>query len=362
MRTVAAFLTATLTALASMAMAASPAPSAPAPDLSQVYDAGLSGDMQQALSLLKSIDRAKLNAKDSTAAACLERTFSNPPEAEDLPPRSRRILNAYRLYWQDAMLRRRSKEDAEKSLLDSLQLILGPASKGIATTLDDASDRVKLAIQADGLFALTGVTSPYYELMIWRLQTPTTYYVQLPKRSIDVHVVFLDKFVSLGWAGYTTCGRYHSGGWATQDSLYALRSAYDLESESFRVSYLAHEGTHFSDYKTHPKLAQPELEYRAKLVEIAMSRSTTYDLIGEFCRRNGLDRSVPHHFANYWVARGMSRKVFQSDSIVTDPARWRGASEDRLRRAARELLDDSDHTMAKLGAQTVERFLPDAAG
>src|SRR5690349_10423068 len=109
MRTVAAFLAATLTALASMAMAASPAPSAPAPapDLSQVYDAGLSGDMQQALSLLGSMDHTKLSARDSTAAACLERTFSNPPDAEDLPPRSRRILNAYRLYWQDAMLRRR---------------------------------------------------------------------------------------------------------------------------------------------------------------------------------------------------------------------------------------------------------------
>src|SRR5262249_46469768 len=284
------------------------------------YDAALSGDMAQALSQLKSMDRSHLSTQDSTAAACLERTFSNPPESEDLPPRSSRILDAYRHYWQDSMLRRRSKEDAERSLLGSLQSILGTTD----TTLDDASERAKQAVQSEGLFALTGVTSPYYELMIWREQTPTTYHVQLPTHAIDVHVVFLDKFVSLGWAGYATCGRYHSGGWATTDSLYALKSAYDLKSESFRVSYLAHEGTHFSDYKEHPKLEQPELEYRAKLVEIAMSHETTYDLITEFCRRNGTDRSVPHHFANYWVARGMSRKVFQSDSIVSDEARWRG--------------------------------------
>jgi len=93
-----------------------------------------------------------------------------------------------------------------------------------------------------------------------------------------------------------------------------------------------------------------------------MSRETTYDLIEEFCRRNGVDRSVPHHFANYWVARDMSRKVFRSDSIVTDPAKWHGVSADRLRGAARELLDDSERKMAKLGPQTVERFLPDSAG
>jgi len=312
--------------------------------------------MVKALSLMKGVDHSRLDARDSTAAACLERTFSNPPEPEDLPPRSGRILNAYRRYWQDAMLRRRSKQDAEKSLLDSLRSILGTAD----TTLDDASERAKQAVQSEGLFALTGVTSPYYELMIWREQTPTTYHVKLPNRAIDVHVVFLDKFASLGWAGYATCGRYHSGGWATKDALYALKSAYDLESESFRVSYLAHEGTHFSDYKEHPKLDQPELEYRAKLVEIAMSHETTYDLITEFCRRNGTDRSVPHHFANYWVARGMSRKVFGSDSIVSDESRWRGTPAERLRSAARQLLDESDRKMQKLAARTVERFLPDS--
>jgi hypothetical protein len=317
--------------------------------------------MERALSVLESIDASRLSQKDSTAAECLRRTFSTPPSPEDLPPRPGRILGAYRRYWQDAMLHRASKANAERNLLDSLRAVLGiaPGDTSRAATLDDASERAKRAIQEEGLFALTGVTQPYYELMVWKSQIPTTYRVKLPGRTIGVHVVFLDEFVSLGWAGYATCGRSHTGGWATRDSLYALKSAYDLESENFRVSYLAHEGMHFADYTRYPKLQQPELEYRAKLVELATSEKTTHDLITQFARRGGRDRSVPHHFANYWVARDMSRAVFDSESLVDDPARWRAVKPDKLRREAGRLLEENDARLKKMGAPTVERFLPE---
>jgi hypothetical protein len=236
-------------------------------------------------------------------------------------------------------------------------VILMIASTAGADALDAASARAKAAIEREGLFALTGVTSPYYELMIWRTETPTDYHVRLPERSIDVHVVFLDGFVALGWAGYATCGRAHSGGWSTQDSLYALKSAYDVASEEFRVSYLAHEGRHFSDYKEFPKLEQPELEYRAKLTEIALSKTTTYDLTVEFTRRTGTDRSVPHSFANYCVARDLSREVFGSLTPVADESPWRAVPARRLRAAARRLLAQSSSLIDQEGAATTERFL-----
>lgn len=330
--------------------------------LAPVYDAALGGDMEKGLSILNSIDPSQLRAKDSTAADCLRRTFTTAPRAEDLPERSQRILHAYRLYWQRAMLHRAPPADAEQGLLDSLNAVLASTPGGRASTLDDASERARLAIRDEGLFALAGVTSPFYEMMIWRTQSPRTYHVKLPGRAVDVTVVFLDDFVSLGWAGFATCGRSHSGGWATKDSLFALRSAYDIESENFRVSYLAHEGTHFSDYKRYPKLQQPELEYRAKLTELAVSEGTTYDLIVAFARRNSADRSIPHHFANYWVAADMSRSLFRSDSLVVDPEKWRGIPVDRIRREAKKLLDKSDSKLQKLGASKVERYLPDRAG
>jgi hypothetical protein len=236
--------------------------------------------MVKALSVLNSIDSSRLSAQALSAAECLRRAFADPPRAEDLPPLSQRVLISYRHYWQTLMLRRSPVEDAEGELLASLNTILAgtaAAATGLGD-LDAASEHAKGAIENEGLFALTGVTSPYYELMIWRVESPRTYRVALPECVIDVRVVFLDEFTSLGWAGFATCGRYYSAGWATEDSLFAVQSAHETESEGFRVSYLAHEGRHFSDYKEFPKLEQSELEYRAKLTEIAVSENSTHDL------------------------------------------------------------------------------------
>jgi hypothetical protein len=337
-----------------------------AASFAEVYDAALSGDMTQALSILDSLDASRWSARDSTAAACMRSTFASPPrDEEDLPPVSRRVLTAYRSYWQTAMLGHAPVKDAEARLLAGLNAILGDAGATAGATdsvtgpsdLDAVSERAKAAISREGLFALTGVTSPYYELMLWKTQTPVSYHVKLPERAVDVHVVFLDDFVSLGWAGYATCGRAHSGGWATQDSLYALRSAYDLGSEAFRVSYLAHEGQHFSDYKEFPKLEQPELEYRAKLAEIAMSDTSTYDLVATFARRTGADRAVPHAFADYYVARGLSHELFKTNTIVADEARWRAVSASRIRGAAKQLLEKNSKGIERTGAKTTTRFL-----
>lgn len=331
-----------------------------ATSFADVYDAALSGDMAKALSLLDSLDASSWTARDSTAASCMRRTFAVPPQDEDLPPLSRRVLSAYRDYWQAAMLRRASVKDAEAQLLAALNAILGPGATDSASgsgDLDAASERAKAAIGREGLFALTGVTSPYYELMLWKTQTPVSYRVKLPERAIDVHVVFLDDFVSLGWAGYATCGRAHSGGWAMKDSLYAVKSAYDVRSEAFRVSYLAHEGRHFSDYREFPKLEQPELEYRAKLTEIAVSDTTTYDLAVGFARRTGTDRSVPHAFADYCVARDLSDALFKSGAIVTDEGRWRAIAAPRIRAAATRLLEQNAGLLKRKGAATTERFL-----
>jgi hypothetical protein len=89
----------------------------------------------------------------------------------------------------------------------------------------------------------------------------------------------------------------------------------------------------------------------------AVSKSTTYDLTVEFARRTGTDRSVPHSFADYCVARDLSRKVFDSSSLVTDEARWRAVPARRLRAAARRLLEESHALLEQKGAATTERFL-----
>ena len=335
------------------------ADAAPAADMSHVCDAALGGDMVEALSILDSIDRTKMSPSDSAVADCIRRTFGAPPKPEQLPPRSRDILNAYRNYWQAVMLRRMGAQDAEAHLLRDLDAIRsgGAVDTTHAPDLSVASEWAKKAIESEGLYALTGVTSPYWELMIWKTQAPETYHVKLPERTIDVRVVFMDDFVSFGWAGYATCGRSHTGGWATSDALYALKSSYDIDSEDFRVSYLAHEGRHFSDYKQFPRLEQPELEYRAKLTEIALSSETTLKLITSFAQRSGHDRAVPHSFANYCLARDLSRAALGSEEGAEDPSKWNSVPADRIRREALKLLKENDEKLRRLGAKDVERFL-----
>ncbi|MGN1074386.1 MAG: hypothetical protein ACI4QB_05280, partial [Eubacteriales bacterium] len=50
-----------------------------------------------------------------------------------------------------------------------------------------------------------------------------------------------------------------------------IEQAYDFESERFLVSLLKHEAQHAADMKRFPGITSPELEYRAKLVELHYS-------------------------------------------------------------------------------------------
>ena len=370
--------------LAALLLASLAAPTAPraasAADLSKVFDAALNVDMVSALAVLDSLDTKQLSHKDKDTADCIRKTFraaaqstgADHSQPENLPPRVHEIRRAYREYWHGMMLRQASAPEAEALLLAALNRALAgaPAAAGAGATdspaadttagLDVVTERARTAIEAGGLHALAGVTSPLWEMMIWKTQTPRTYRVKLTDRSVEVRVVFIDDFVSLGWAGYATCGRAHTGGWATKEELYALRSSYDLNSENFRVSYLAHEGRHFADYKRFPKLEQPELEYRAKLTEIAVSEKTTHELIENFARRNGRDRAVPHSFANYCVARDLGRAVLGAGA-ADDPSAWAKISAARLRSEAAKLLRENGARLDRSGPAEIARFL-DADG
>jgi hypothetical protein len=200
------------------------------------------------------------------------------------------------------------------------------------------------------MHALFGVTAPLREFMLWRAQYEQTYDVDLPEGRQAVHVVMLDGFVSLGWLGYASCDYWHSGGWATPEKLFAVRSAYDLQSESFRISYLAHEGQHFSDYRRFPEFKQPDLEYRAKLVEIAQARSTLFDLLAAFSENGSDDREQPHTWANRQVVTQLAAELLGGTTPTANA--WREISATQLNAAARRLLEqDSRRRERAPGAQ-----------
>lgn len=326
-----------------------------------MYAAALAGDGVKALAELSSIDTGVLDAKEAARAKCIRDALLAPPRDEALPPLSNGVLLAYRSYWQDSMMRRVTREESESRLKSRLDAILAQwnIAGSPSDSLDAASVGAKRAVEKDGLFALTGVTAPYFELAIWRVQKERMYAVQLHDRRVQTRVVFLDDFVSFGWAGFATCNRAHTGGWATPTALFAVRSAYDFDSENFRVSYLAHEARHFSDYRRFPKLEQPELEYRAKLTELVLAEQSGHRLISTFARSVGRDRSSPHNFANYWVAKDMSNVIFGSSGPIDSADRWDGVPARDIRMAAKRLFASNEASLMKGDPKRVSRFLGD---
>ena len=327
---------------AALAAGCASAPPAPDPALERAVGHLLQADAVAALADLDHVDPANLTPRRKEIIDCIRGRFAGGDEANGLPPVSSAALVAYQRYWRGAMLRQDPPAKAGEKLLASLHAIPALAAAKDPSSLDSVSDYLVTAIEAEGLHALTGKTEPLYELMIWKREEPHVYDVALPEGRVNVKVVFLDDFVSTGWSGYATCGIASTGGWAKPDALYAVKSSYDLDSENFRVSYLAHEGQHFSDYQRFPMLEQPELEYRAKLTEIALSTTTTATLLAQFEAQAGPSRDSPHAFADGHVVRAL-----------------KGVPADRIHEAAAAKLRESTATLERMGAGTARRFLPD---
>jgi hypothetical protein len=314
--------------------------------------------MQAGLRELQLVSPSGLSAKDGTMQACVQQRFS--PDAKDatVDGPAGQVLAAYRNYWKAVMLKQQTVAVAEAQLLATLNTIL-PAGDWDRSSLQAASDQVKLYLDKQGWHTLTGVTTPLYELMLWHKEDVQHYPVQLPETKTEVTVAFMGEFATRGWLDYETCGRYGTGGWAEQDRLYALDDAYDRNSENFKVSYLDHEGQHFSDYQRFPKLEAAELEYRAKLVELTLSRESTRKLLLTFAGSAKQGRSASHPHAEYWLMTQMSERLLGSKQIVTQEQAWSKVDDGAVRETARQLLLESSAKANAAGALQVSQLLPD---
>ncbi len=309
--------------------------------------AALQGRGKDAVEALHSLNPATLVARDAAVRSCMLDRL----EARHAPPIAltdtvlSRVLAAYREYWLRALLAEHPAGENESWLLSRLNRSVTAGGQDSAANLDALELTLDALIRARGFHGLLGVTSPLRELMLWKAEADSTYRVELPEGTETVAVVFMGDFASLGWAGFATCDRHHSGGWTKPDKLYAVRSAYDLDSEDFRVSYLAHEAQHFADQRRRPKVErQDELEYRAKLVELAVGSTGGHDLLETFAGNVSDDRSVPHSFANGRVVRDMRARLFSGADGEPD---WREVPVERIKTAAADLLREDSRRLAR---------------
>jgi hypothetical protein len=332
----------------------------------KVLSSAIQGDVAASLPTLRSVSITTLSTKDATASECMLKRFEAPRTdvtMTNVPPAIATLVNAYQTYWHSQLMKTRSAETAEQQLSASLRELLNADGVKIAAdaTSSQLSDAVVPFVKRHGMYALTGITTPYAELMIWRVQDEKRYPITLTEGAVDVPVVFLDDFVVSGWLAYATCGRRGTGGWAKTDKLFALKTRCDLSSESFEVSYLSHEGQHFFDYQKFPELEQPELEYRAKLAELVAARTDDYlqNLLKNFASEAARGRTIAHPHAAFWLVENLRKHAANDNKGTRSWNEVMAMPTASIRAAAKELLLESSASATRLGAASVKTFLSD---
>jgi hypothetical protein len=326
------------------------------PDVNAAYQRAMgsmmAADGPTALAELRALPAQGLTERQRAVVDCMLTRFNAPAPSRaastesSLPPTAAAVLAAYRQYWADMLMRRVGKEQAEQALRDALRRQTGLESR----SLEEQTEAARVLVERQNLRALSGVTAPLQELMIWRKQNSQTETVSLPEESIEVSVSLLDNFVSFGWLGYATCDRHHTGGWATPEGLMVVSPSWDLSSEKYRVSLLAHEAQHFADYRRYPKLGAADLEYRAKLVELILAETMQLELLESFLAQARPDRSSPHAYASHWLVTRLRKQLSTTDVAA--------AHRSELRDAARTLLLQHTRSLAESGATAVQTVLP----
>lgn len=305
----------------------------------------LRGDSARAMQALLAVPLEDYAGADRAYRMCMQDRFvrSAPPPVVGMveDPFTRSVLAAYQTYWWQALAAPSRRAELEADLQRELRKLLG-ASAATAPDFDELEKVLRVELEKQGYQALTGLTPPLRELMLWRKQTTRYYDVALPEGAQRVRVELLDDFVGLGWSAYGRCDRGSNGGWATEDALFAVVPGYKegLDSDAFRIVFLGHEAQHFADKHRLPDLEDWELEYRAKLVELTQAGAAlSQKRLAGFITSQGNDPAAPHPYANTQVVAALAKRLGKSPDKV--PL-------DQLQEAAREeLFSDTRRRQSK---------------
>lgn len=330
-------------------------------DYKKIYSLCLDGDVKSALAVLESADLNNLTEKDLKFKTQFDIRFKNEfDESDYLESRKSQItelLHIYHNYWRLSLLD--NSKNYDSLLIQSVAHFLTDnyeLARELITNEDSLNVYFKKYIESFGLHTTGfGKTGKYFDLLVWASEKDTTYTFLLHDEKTTADVVFMENFITLGWEEYATLERYYPGGWATKEALYCVKKAYDLNSEGFLVNYLAHESRHFADYKIFPKLMSADLEFRAKLTELSMSRNTLYKSIEFFINNSNYESENGHSVANYCVIRDLSNVIFKIE-FEKDINKWHEISIEQINKSAYDLLKANTKSLTEQGAD-VEKYI-----
>lgn len=320
----------------------------------QIYAYGVDANIVPALELLKETT-GSLTVEDQTFKQRFLDRFEEglaldievPIEHAEI----KELLQIFREYWRKSML------DTAKNFDGYLARKVGPflkrnypPVKEIDIQRDSIGFYLSRYVHGQGFYTTkeVGKTGRLVDLPIWQTQLDTTYTFELHKEKMQVPVVMMKDFLSLGWLEYATLGRHYPGGWATKDTLFCVRQAYELDSEEFQISYLAHEGRHIDDYQHFPNLKSYDLEYRAKLTELSLAQESLFDLISFFMHQSNKESKNPHQFANYYLIQNLSQNLFKVE-FESDIEKWKGLEIKKINAAALKILKQNTKQLRKQG-------------
>lgn len=316
----------------------------------QLYLLGLRGDVKTIIEKIKISQPLAKN--DSIVKEKYLKRFDLQNEQFDYQTKDTLligVLKIYQAYWKNALLKQVSMPTADSILAQQMTSYLQQVAYPNVTRDSISRNFVSLTkkiLNGRGFGVANGKTAGYFDMLVWAKETTENYKVQLPLNKVNVKVVFMDDIVTMGWEEYATFGTYYPGGWSTSTELHCVKSTYQLDSEKFKVSYLAHEGQHFSDQNSFKYLEQTDLEYRAKLTELSFAKETLYNLISFFVSNSKNAKQNAHSFANYCLIRDLSKKLFNKE-YESDLEAWKKLTVDQINNAAVKLLKEHTKLLKK---------------
>ena len=331
----------------------------------KIFPYALRGDMGAVFEMLELADDHALNAKQRDIKRGYYQRFLYQTEDFDYNTNDLEIIDMYKRfqnYWRSVIIEHVPQNLADSLFRDEMNHFLKKYYKpelDIETIDNDYYTLFQAYFESKNMHGnAMGKTGHLYDLYLWKEQEEKVYDIDLPEgQTVEVPIVFMRDFISNGWSHYTTFAHSFTGGWATPDKLFCVEESYGSKNEEeFLISYVSHEGQHFSDYTLFPKLKQADLEYRAKLTELALAQTTAHNIIDKFIHHSKKDKSYAHAYANHMVVECLSNKVFNTN-FEGNPEKWKEVSVEEINRIALELLKEHSEALEVLGAESVEAYI-----
>lgn len=331
-------------------MVISPAVAATDSMASRYIALAIQGDLSRASTLLQEESTGEESMAVTLREKFDQRFLSPSATEEDIFARGflDGVTLAYREYWKSALL----GDSSHASQLETLETRLAAVLRrfyGKPTEGASVYEGLHEAYRSRGLHFLDSPAPPLRDLFLWQSEKPGKYTVELTDKQLVLKVRFMEDFLLQGWKDFASLGLATTTGWVEDEILYCLAWAYDTESENFQVSYLKHEARHLVDLAQYPDMESTELEYRAKLTELAFANRTLQRVLDDFTEKAAQNPESPHAMANWRIVRDMHWALY-GEELPENFTEWGHLDSGKVNRLARQLLALNTQTHEAAGS------------